>query len=346
MKTNQLIKQSALFLSIACMTACGASGNKTEDKASETITTTVSKPKVRVETIKTGPVDQYSTFTATLEADVVNRIAPSRMMRIKKIYVDVGSRVKKGDRLVKMDLSSLAGQNIQIKNIEKEYTRIAELLKVGGASQQQADQLKTQLEVALESLKNLNEDTYLLSPINGIITERNYDDGDVFGQNPILTVQQMNPVKALINVSESFYTKVKNGMPVEIQLDLYGDEKFNGKVSLVYPIIDPTTHTFTTEVKIANGNLKLRPGMFSRVIMNFGTENRAVVPDNAIVKQPGSNDRYVYVVKEGIAQYVKVVLGQRLANKYEIVSGLNNGDVIVTTGQSRLSNNVAVEIVD
>lgn len=345
MNTNLLIKAGALMLLIACLVACSNNENKTNTKT-EVTSVKENKPNVRVETILTRPVDQISTFTATLEADVVNQIAPSRKMRIKKIYVEVGDRVKTGQKLAEMDITSLAGQDIQVQNTEKEYNRLLELLKVGGASQQQVDQLKTQLEVAQESLKNLKEDTYLVSPINGVITAKNYDEGDIYNMDPIVTVQQMSPVKALINVSESYYSKVKDGMPVDVQLDVYEGDKFSGKVTLIYPVIDPTTHTFTTEIKIPNNNLKLRPGMFSRVTMNFGTEDRAVVPDNAIVKQPGSNDRYVYVVKDGIARYVKVELGQRLGDKYEIISGLQNGDVIVTTGQSRLVDNTPVEILN
>lgn len=342
MNTKSVIKTMSLFL-LATLTACGGDAKKEEATKQDA---TQEKAKVKVETIETQPVDQLSVFTATIEADVINHIAPSRSMRIKKIYVDVGSRVTKGQKLAEMDQTTLASQKVQLQNLEKEYNRLNELLKVGGASQQQVDQMRTQYDVAKEAYKNLEEDTHLVSPINGIITARNYDEGDVYGQNPIVTVQQMSPVKALINVSESFYSKVKEGMPVDVQLDVYGNEKFTGKVSLIYPTIDATSHTFTTEIKINNANLKVRPGMFSRVTMNFGTEDRAVVPDNAVVKQPGSNDRYVYVVENGVARYVKVELGQRLANKYEIVSGLKNGDVIVTTGQSRLADNTPVEILN
>lgn len=342
MNTKSVIKTMSLFL-LATLIACGGEAKKEKTPAQEAVN---EKTKVKVETIVTHPVDQLSVFTATIEADVINHIAPSRAMRIKKIYVDVGSRVTKGQKLAEMDQTDLASQKAQLQNLEKEYNRLNELYKVGGASQQQVDQMRTQYEVANEAYKNSEENTFLVSPINGIVTARNYDEGDVYAQNPIVTVQQMNPVKAFVNVSESFYSKVKEGMPVDIQLDVYGDEKFTGKVSLIYPTIDATSHTFTTEIKINNANLKVRPGMFSRVTMNFGTEDRAVVPDNAIVKQPGSNDRYVYVVENGVARYVKVELGQRLANKYEIVSGLKNGDVIVTTGQSRLADNTPVEILN
>ena len=72
--------------------------------------------------------------------------------------------------------------------------------------------------------------------------------------------------------------------------------------------------------------------------------NHVVTPDQAIVKQSGSGDRYIYVYKNGKVSYQKVELGRRMGNKYEIISGVDNGDQVVTTGQNRLTNGMEVEI--
>ena len=106
------------------------------------------------------------------------------------------------------------------------------------------DPSHTALEVARTSYENLFTNTRLLSPIEGIVTMRNYDSGDIFSGNPILQVQQITPVKMLINISESQYPKVKKGMNAKIKLDVYENDEFNGKVNLIYPVIDPRTHTF------------------------------------------------------------------------------------------------------
>ena len=160
----------------------------------------------------------------------------------------------------------------------------------------------------------------------------------------IFTVEQIRPVKLFVNVSESYFTQVKKGNEVDIKLDVYGDEVFKGKVSLVYPTIDAATRTFPVEIKIANADERVRPGMFARATMNFGTLNHVVAPDQAIVKQSGSGDRYIYVYKNGKVSYQKVELGRRMGNKYEIVSGVDNGDQVVITGQNRLTNGMEVEI--
>ena len=265
--------------------------------------------------------------------------------RIEKIYVEVGSRVNKGQLLVQMESSNLQQLNTQLANLERDYTRYNELLKVGGIAQQQVDQIKTQIDVLRTQLKSLQDNTQLRSPISGIVTARNYDNGDVFSQFPILTVQQLNPLKAVINVSESYFTKVTVGMPVDIRLDVYENETFTGKVSLIHPTIDAATHTFGVQVTINNNDMRVRPGMSGRVILNLGNVQSILVPDLAVQKQSGSNDKFVYVIVGGKAGYRKVELGQQLGDKFEILSGINDGDVVVTAGHSRLIDGTEVEIV-
>ena len=302
------------------------------------------KPLVRLETVKTQKVEQIQEFTATVEANVVNNIVPSMSLRINDILVEVGDHVRKGQVLAQMDKTNLLQSQTQLENIQLEYDRAFELYKVGGASKQSLDAQKTQLDVAKTAYENLKENTRLVSPINGIVTARNYDSGDMIGGEPVVTIEQMSPVKLLVNVSESFYTRVRKGMDVNVKVEVYGDEIFHGKVSLIYPTVDPQTRTFPVEIKLPNKDLKVRPGMFARVTMNFGTQNHVVAPDLSIIKQAGSGDRYIYVYKDGKDSYNKVLLGRRKDDKYEIISGVSDGDQVVVAGQSRLTNGAEVSV--
>ena len=302
------------------------------------------KPLVRLETVKTQEVEQIQEFTATVEANVVNNIVPSMSLRINDILVEVGDHVRKGQVLAQMDKTNLLQSQTQLENIQLEYDRAFELYKVGGASKQSLDAQKTQLDVAKTAYENLKENTRLVSPINGIVTARNYDSGDMIGGEPGVTIEQMSPVKLLVNVSESFYTRVRKGMDVNVKVEVYGDEIFHGKVSLIYPTVDPQTRTFPVEIKLPNKDLKVRPGMFARVTMNFGTQNHVVAPDLSIIKQAGSGDRYIYVYKDGKVSYNKVLLGRRMDDKYEIISGVSDGDQVVVAGQSRLTNGAEVSV--
>ena len=338
MKTSQMLKVIPIA-TLALLMSC--SGNKSEE-ATETQN---EKVKVKVETVSVQDVEQLSEFTATVEANIKNNIAPQTPFRIEKIFAEVGDHVKAGQLLAKMDATSLKQAKIQLDNQEIEFKRIDELYKVGGASKSAWDAQKTSLEVARETYKNLEENTQLLSPISGIVTARNYDSGDMYsGGNPIYTVEKIRPVKLMVNVSESLFTKVKKGHEVDIRLDVYGDEGFKGKVNLVYPPIDPATRTFPVEIKIANSDERVRPGMFARVTMSFGHMDHVVAPDRSIVKPSGAGDRYIYVCKDGKVSYKKVELGRRMGDKYEIISGVEDGAQVVITGQSRRTNGMEVEI--
>lgn len=338
MNATNMLKTVPLFL-FALLVSC--SGEKKE----EAVATTSEKVKVKVESVSSQQVDQLGEFTATVEANITNKIAPQSPFRIEKLFAEVGDHVKQGQLLVKMDETNLKQAKVQLDNQEIEFKRIDELYKVGGASKSAWDAQKTSYEVARETYRNLQENTQLLSPVTGIVTARNYDTGDMHtAADPIYVVEQIRPVKLLVNVSESLFTKVKKGNAVDVRLDVYGDQVFKGVVSLVYPTIDPATRTFPVEIKIANNDEKVRPGMFARVTMNFGIQEHVVAPDRAIVKQSGAGDRYIYVYKDGKVSYQKVELGRRMGDRYEVISGVEDGDQVVVAGQSRLTNGMEVEI--
>ncbi len=326
---------------------CSCSGKKTEAANAESAKVeAVSKPLVRVEKVFEKDVEQTREFTATVQANVTNKIAPQAPIRIEEILVEVGDKVRKGQKLVQMDANNLKQAKTKLDNDRVEFNRIDELYKVGGVSKSQWDAQKMALDIAETSYKNLVENTQLISPIDGIITARNYDNGDMYSSgSPVLIVEQISPVKLIVNVSETYFTNVKKGMPVDIQLDVYGDKKFKGEVSLIYPTIDAQTRTFPVEIKINNQTQEVRPGMFARATMSFGIKNHIVVPDLAIIKQPGTGERYIYVIdKNNKAIYKKVDLGRRIGDTYEVISGLNDGDNVVVAGYTRLNNGIEVNV--
>ncbi len=329
-----------LAICATAITSCGSG-----DKESGKNNTAEELPKVEIKQVYLQDVDQIAEYTATVEAYKTNNITTSTANRIKEILVDVGTQVTKGQRLVILDNVNIEQLKVRLENTEREYNRAVELLSIGGGTQQAVDQLKTELDANRRQYTNMVENTELVSPITGVVTARNYDPGDMTGQLPILTIEQVRPVKVMVNVSESDYTKVKRGMSVNVKLDVYGDEIFKGTIERIHPTIDPNTRTFTVEINIANNDERIRPGMFARVEMNFGTENRVVVPDRAVVKQTGSGNRYVYVYKDGTVSFNKVELGQRLDNAYEVISGVEDGAEVVIAGQSRLSDGIKVDAI-
>lgn len=335
MKYIKTLSLAALaVLAVAC---------KSDDKAG---TAQQAKPQVKIAKVTSEDIPQSETYTATVESDVKNDIAPNTPYRIEKIYVDVGDNVRQGQVLVQLDASNLQQLKLQVENQKIEFNRTSQLYQVGGASKAEYDNAKLQLDVLSTQLKQLMQNTQLTAPISGVVTARNYDSGDMYSQGqPVLTIEQTNPVKVMVNISEVYYKQVFKGMPVDIELDAYEGETFYGKVTIVYPTVDQSTHTFPVEVTINNSSQKVRPGMFARATVNFGDKNHVLVPDEALVKQIGAGDRYVYIYKDGKVSYNKVELGKHIGTKYEILSGVNPGEDVVIAGQSRLANGKEVEVV-
>lgn len=333
-------KLSGIYPIIALLLLTGCNQNKPLPEAE------AEKVKIQVKQVSNRDVDQVGTFTGTIEAEITNNIAPQTPARIKKVYVEVGDNVKAGQKLVEMDALNLNQIKLQMENDRTEFERVDELYKVGGISKSTWDVKKMAYEISKSSFENLQENTILTSPISGLVTKRYYDSGDMYnGGTPIYVVEQTRPVKLMVNVSEMLYTKLKKGMEVDIKLDVFGNEVFKGFVKIIHPWIDPGTRTFAVEVQINNTDGRIIPGMFARVTFNYGTENRVLVPDRAVIKQSGAADRFVYVCKDGVAYYRKVIIGQLIGEEYEILEGLQPGEVVAVTALNRLTSGAEIEIV-
>lgn len=337
MKKNIIKILSIVALTSLFATAC--SDKQVENKADET-------QKVQVETAAMQEVDQVFDFTSTVEAKYKNYISSAGGTRIEKIYVEVGDRVAKGQTLVKMENTSLTTAQTQLDNLQVELNRIKALYQSGGASKQQVDQVQVQYDVAKKNIQNLKENITLTSPISGVVTQRNFDNGDVAGSSPILQVMQISPVKLKFSVNESLYAKVKVGMQVTAKVEVFGEEEFKGKIALISPTIDPDSRTFYVEAEFTNANQKLRPGMFGRAELNLGRANMIMVSDKAVIKQNGTNDKYIYVVTaNNTLEYKKITVGKRLGDKYVILDGVNEGERVVVSDQNKLKNGSKVVIV-
>ena len=253
--------------------------------------------------------------------------------------------MKKGDKLVQLDAKDLDKLNLQFEFQKRDFERIEELYKVGGIAKADYENAKTQLDVTRKTIDSRYENTVLVSPIDGVVSARNYDNGDMYSGQPVLVVEQISPVKMKINISESHYANTTKDLDVKLMFEAYGNEEFNGKIKIVYPTINATTHTFPVELEVENANRKIRPGMYGKAIVNFGSKEHVVVPDMAVKKQSGSGDFFVYTYENGKVKHNKVVLGRRLGDRYELISGVENGESVVVAGIENLSDGIEVEVV-
>ena len=338
-KTIKTLSLAVLSAGLLASCSSSSSSKATEEQSADTVRL------VEVAPAEMRALSLSEEFTAQLEAKVVNNVTAQAGGRLKQLLVKVGDRVGAGQAVARMEATQASQAQIQLADAKTNFARMDELYKVGGVSKAQWEQAKSAVDQAKLAYGNAAENTVLRSPISGFVTAKNYDNGDMTSpQLPVVVIQQIAPVKAVIGVSEQYYSYLKKGAAATLSVDALGEETFSGIVTNIFPTLDPVTHTVSTEIEIANKDLKLRPGMYARVHLDFGTKEALTVPDKAIVRQAGSGARYVYVFSGGKAVYRAVELGQQQGDLYEVVSGLNAGDQVITSAPSNLKNGLSVKL--
>jgi len=336
------------FILAAALTACSSAESKTESVKAEK-----EARMVRTMRVENEAIDRTLSYTATLIPFEELNYAPAQPGRINKIHVEVGDRVKKGQTLVEMDRTQLTQALLQLEDARTMYSRMDTLRKLNSISEQQYDQAKTAYDLATSNVKHLQENTTLAAPFSGIVTAKYYEDGEIYsgapnpqtGKAAIITLMQIEPMKAMVHISERYYPDLKNGMKATITSDIYSGEQFEGSVFKVYPTIEQSTRTFVAEVKIANPGEKLRPGMFIRVSLELKTDETIMVPAIAVLKQEGTNNRYIFVNEDNVARRIDVTIGDRVNDKIEVkADGFAVGQELIVAGQAKLMDNDPIKV--
>lgn len=318
-------------------------------------TTRASREVVRVLTLGEEEIARSVEYTSTLEPFNEVHLAPSTPGKIEAIRVEIGDRVNKGDVLIQMDDAQLIQSKIQTNNLQTDFSRLDTLRMTGSIAQQQYDQLASQYEMARKNVEFLSENTTITAPFSGVISGKYFENGEIYSGSPIATVGkaaivsliQIDELKAIVSISEKYFPSVKKGMEAKIKVDVYPDMEFTGKIYNIYPTINPQSRSFDVEVSIANSKNLLRPGMFTRITIDLEKTNALVLPAVAVLKMQGSNVRYLFVNENGKAKRIEVELGNRFDDKVEVISEeLKIGDKVVVNGQARLLNGMEIEVVE
>jgi RND family efflux transporter MFP subunit len=300
---------------------------------------------VSVQLLAKETISKSISISAVLQPYETMNISPSVTGIIKKINVDVASRVSKGQTLVQMDETQLKTTRLQFANLEKELGRVEALLKSGSVSQQTYDQTKVQYDLTKENLEFLEKNTYVKADFSGVISAKNFESGELYSGMPILTLIQINTLKAIVNIPEAYFPMIKAGTKVQLTSDIYKGRIFEGTIEIIYPTIDANTHTFQAKVRIPNAKEELRPGMYMSVNIDLDNIEAIIVPYQSVLKLQGANERYVFVNNDGYAKRVVVTMGKRFDDKIEIISDeLKEGDELVVVGQAKLVDGVKLNI--
>ena len=343
---NKTIRTAAIILAVASLAACGGKGG---DKAPTTTQKEVEK--VKVQTMQSERIAKTLELSSTLEGYETMNVSPSITGHIEHIYVEVGSRVKQGDILVRMDQTQLNTTRINLASTKTEFERVSALKQSGSISEQVYDQTKAGYDQLLESERFQTENTFVKARFAGVVSAKYYEDGEMYAGQPILTLTQISRLKAIINIPETYFPLVKQGMKVSVESDIYPGQTFPATIEIVYPTIDPASHTFQAKLNIPNSTERIRPGMYVRTKLAVGQVDAIVVPYQSVLKLTGSNDRYVFVANDdNTARRVPVTMGQRFDDRIEVVpveaGTLKAGDRLVVTGQARLVDGDKLEIVE
>lgn len=340
MRKSLLIAMTAL----GALSLTGCQGKKTE--------TIEQIPAVKTEAVRSEKVAQTVDFTGNLQAYQQNFITPAVAAHIDKINVEVGDRVRKGQVLVELDKTQYNTYAAQLSNAKTNLERMKPVYAAGGISKQQIDEMQTNVDVLTATVRNLKDNLTFTSPLNGVVTGRYNEAGDLYAMSPnksgdvgILQVMQMDRLKSYAYVSEQYFPYVHMGMPVNVVAELYPDKIYTGKVTRIAPSINPSTRTFEVEITIPNTKEELRPGMYSRATFDMGAMDGITIEDLAVQRQAGTNDKYVFLVKaDNTIERRVITTGRQSGSRIEVTSGLEEGDNVVIAGSTKLMAGKKVQI--
>ena len=311
---------------------------------------------VRVATVATNPVEDNFIANGNFSPDQELEMAAERSGKVISILVKEGDRIVKGQTIaiIRGDVVNVEAEtaNANYQNALNDYNRFESAYKTGGVTKQQLDQARINMINAKSRLTQANinvGDTRVKAPFGGIINKKFIEVGTILTAMPptkMFEIVNTNSLKLKVNVSERQVAQLKIGSIVKVKASVFPDKEYTGKVTFIASKAD-TSLNFPIEVAITNNaNNEIKAGMYGSVVFGAPEGKQPelmTIPRSAFVGSVSSNQ--VYVVEKDIAVMKKVVAGRVFGDKVEILSGLNNGDVVVTSGQINLSDSTKVSIV-
>lgn len=270
--------------------------------------------------------------------------------KIVKIYFDEGSKVNKGDLLVKLNDSELQVQKkkleMQIKLYSEKEKRFRQLLDIKGVSQEEYDNALNELnsiKADVDLIQVQIEKTEIRAPFDGTIGLKNVSEGaTVTPAITIASVQQTDPIKIDLNIPERNALQIHKGDTIYFYME--GNvERFVGKIYAIEPRIDPVTHTLPIRAICSNKDGKIIPGVFARVeLILEEVANTYMIPTEAVI--PDLRGSKVFISRNGKAVSAGIETGIRNDTTIQVINGLNAGDTIITTGIMMLRPGMSIQI--
>ncbi len=321
-----------------------------EDSSQVGQSTTDTSVEVEAMIISSGNLDEKFYVNASILGDEEVELRPEVAGKVVSINFDEGSKINKGDLLVKINDLDLQAQLLKAESQkklaqEKEY-RAQQLFEQVLISQEDYDVINTELNsrnAEIELLKAQIEKTKIIAPFDGIIGLRNVSEGAIINSSVVVAQLIKNdPVKIDFALPVKHASKVKAGDRIKVNVP-NTDKVFSASVYAVDPKIDPASRTLKVRAKAQNPNGELIPGSYAEIEFALGNNSEAIViPSQAIV--PDIGGELVYIYKNGKAFPSKVETGLRTSNTVEILNGVASGDTLITSAIIQMRPGLDVKI--
>jgi len=339
----------AAFVSVLLLAACQSEQQNEADSDEE------ESPPIPVETGQPTRGDVYAMYTGTApieayaEADVIAKVHGE----VRELLVEEGDEVVKGQILARLDGDRLRLElnesKANLQKLQRDYERNIDLKSKGLISDGDFEKIKFEMQ-ALEASFNLAslelDYTQIRAPIDGVISERYVKLGNTISVGEsAFRVTGLDPLVAYLHVPEREYRHISAGQPVGIQIDALPGDPIAALVSRVSPIVDPQTGTFKITVEMFDEERRIKPGMFGRISVVYDVhENALQIPRSAVVEE--TDLLSVFVVEDGLAVRKTVTTGYGNRGMIEVISGIEDGEQVVTVGQISLKQDSKVTVIN
>jgi membrane fusion protein (multidrug efflux system) len=324
------------------------------------------KPPVMIETVTAAVVEPQrweSVLTSVGSLTAVQGVMVSAEVagKVVKIAFEPGSMVQEGDLLVQQDV---VAETAQLRSAEANhelakvnFARAKRLLKEQTYSRSEYDNADAQLKQTAAQFDNLKAaiaKRTIQAPFTGALGIRLVNLGEMLSVgDEIVSLQSLDPVFANFSLPQQHFSKIENGLLVRIQTDALPGTVLEGTITAINPQVEAATRNIMVQATLQNDDLLLRPGMFVTITVLLPEQQDVLaIPATAVLNAPYSDS--VFIVEDApedspskggqIARQQFVRIGRRLGDFAAVESGLNEGDMVVTTGAFKLRNGQAVTI--
>ncbi|MEJ1156997.1 efflux RND transporter periplasmic adaptor subunit [Prosthecomicrobium sp. N25] len=307
---------------------------------------------VEAQKVRIGTVSSTLTAVGTLRADETITVSAEIDGRISEVVVQEGTKVKAGDVLFRLDDSmlkaTLAQARAELALAEANYERADTLFRQKSGTERTRDESRYTLDrtrANVDLVSSQLDKATVRASFDGVVGLRSIGLGEYVNKGEqLIVLNKVDPVKVDFRLPEVELANVKVGSKVKIEMDALPGRFYEGEVYAIDPQVDINGRSLQLRAKVANTSGDLKPGLFARVeITTASRPNAIIIPESAVVSQ--GRDRFAYVVKDNKATRVKLVTGIRQPGSVEVIQGIGRDDTVVVTGQQRLRDGLAVEVV-